>query len=145
MNIKLTINLIQIGTFFSFVCFGIIRLSDDNFPFMIPISSFSFLMSIILLLFMTRTKIYTSSNIWNKKKDDSVMILDSLMFIMLPLMLFIIILLAYFKAINPKYSDFLSILALGISLSNDFLSNLVAKIILSLSNRIKNKQFEDLC
>jgi divalent metal cation (Fe/Co/Zn/Cd) transporter len=120
--------LVQIGAFFSFISLGIIRIFDDNFPFTIFLSCLSVLVTLLILLFTTKTKIENSSKLWSKKKKNRIQLIELLMLLTLVIGIIALIWLTYYKNMETKYSDALSIFALGISLSNDILSNWLSRL-----------------
>lgn len=130
---------IQIGVFFSFLTLGIIRIFDDNFPFNIFFSTISLFLALIALLHTVTNKIDKLYIVPNRKGY----LIKKITIIMLSFIFAILIvgLMAYFKIIPSPIGDGFSIIALGISLSNEWLSSVVVNIIESKKHKnikIKN-------
>ncbi|WP_438349920.1 hypothetical protein ACP8HI_04415 [Paenibacillus sp. FA6] len=123
----LTYKYLQIGVFLTFTGLGIIRIFDSDFPFIVFFNITSFFLSILSLLYLAKEKVEDLYIPPNRK-----LYLSNLLSVIMALIVAVIVgfgLLAYFKIVSTSLSDGFAVIALGISLSSSWLSDVIINII----------------
>ncbi|WP_430487064.1 hypothetical protein [Bacillus cereus] len=138
MGSKQVYRLVQLIIVISTVVIAAIRISSKDFKYTNIITCISLVAAVMMLLLTTRTLIEQSRNIfWEKSRIYANSIID-VSIIVAAILSLILCFLNYFFTIPTNVIDTISILALGISLSNNLLSEWVLKIVIK---QVKNKAF----
>jgi len=117
-------NIYQLGALITIIILGIIRMNDStNFPFMIFINVFSLLVTLLFLIYACKEKINKKKLLRPTTKNNLDLITVILVIVGLPTIIY----LSYYKVISLYVADFLSMLALGISIAIDALSSIIVQ------------------
>ncbi|MFE0560726.1 hypothetical protein ACFW1P_32895 [Paenibacillus sp. NPDC058910] len=114
--------MIQIAVLTLFLILGILRLQDSEFPFLIPINSFSIIVSVLFIFLTAIEKINRYRPITTKQKVR-IDKLQGYTVIVTLLGVSSLTYLCYHSLVSTPVADFLSIAAFGMSCANGFLSN----------------------
>jgi hypothetical protein len=120
--------ILQCAAFITLITVGILRLIDPEFAYMNFINSLSILVALVVLLFSSKEKLEKEEMVF-KKNIGAIKTIDLIIVFGLSLGLVIVVIANYLNLITKELGDFLSIFALALSLSSDFISSVVFRIV----------------
>lgn len=143
MTNKQVYRLVQLVIIICTLIIAVIRIFSVEFKYTNLITCISLVVAGILLLLTTRTLIEQSRNtFWGNSREYAYSMVDVLL-IITAILSIILCFLNYFFTIPPNVIDTISIFALGISLSNNLLSEWLLKLIVKFVKKKGNENIQN--
>lgn len=144
MNSVATFKFIQIGIIVITLTLSIIRVSSKNFTLTNLITCVSLMVAIFILLLTVRSLVEKRIKLfWKNSRIYAYSIIDILMLIVILICIPAVIGINYLYELSARVVDTVSILALGISMSNNILSEWCFNLLVMHVDRKGKKSIEN--